>query len=296
MNNANTDRPAAAGRGRFRHNKRRNTAFLYEALIVELSKAVISKDEEKKVKLTSLIREFFQKGSVLRDELKLYQELDIKEPLSEKTAEKLVEEIKKMWSNLIDPKKAFEAQTKLINQINTVEPAIFNNFVPNYRSLATIAQLFNKNIPIRSKVLLEQKIIAGLTKSSIAEQQEQQPDMVPLDKLVLHSYIKRFNEKYKDLFEEQKQLVNKYILASEGEKAVEFKMFLNEELHRLKETLRSCLETSAELREDEQMGKAAKDVIVLLEGFSKATAAANMPEVVSAMLKTQKLVRELQTA
>ena len=30
------------------HNKRRNTAFLYEALVRELTKSVVAKDEERK--------------------------------------------------------------------------------------------------------------------------------------------------------------------------------------------------------------------------------------------------------
>ena len=33
---------------KFKHNKKRNTAFLYETLIKELTKAVVHKDEEKR--------------------------------------------------------------------------------------------------------------------------------------------------------------------------------------------------------------------------------------------------------
>ena len=36
-----------------KHNKKRNTAFLYEALIREMTKAVVSKNQEQKT--TSLI-------------------------------------------------------------------------------------------------------------------------------------------------------------------------------------------------------------------------------------------------
>ena len=33
---------------KMRHNKKRNTAFLFEALVGELTKAVVAKDEPKK--------------------------------------------------------------------------------------------------------------------------------------------------------------------------------------------------------------------------------------------------------
>jgi hypothetical protein len=36
---------------KFKHNKKRNSAFLYEVLIQELTKAVLSKDAEKQTKL-----------------------------------------------------------------------------------------------------------------------------------------------------------------------------------------------------------------------------------------------------
>ena len=42
---------------RLKHNKKRNTAFLYETLIKELTKSVVEKDIDKKEKLNSLIKE-----------------------------------------------------------------------------------------------------------------------------------------------------------------------------------------------------------------------------------------------
>ena len=41
---------------KLKHNKKRNTAFLYETLIKELTKAVVSKDIERKEILISMLK------------------------------------------------------------------------------------------------------------------------------------------------------------------------------------------------------------------------------------------------
>ena len=61
---------------KLKHNKKRNTAFLYETLVKELTKAVVEKDSYKKAKILDTIKEFFSKGSLLRKELELYQAIN----------------------------------------------------------------------------------------------------------------------------------------------------------------------------------------------------------------------------
>ena len=58
-----------------KHNKKRNTAFLYESLVKELTKAVIRQEENKKKKILELIKESFMKGSVLNEDLNLYKSI-----------------------------------------------------------------------------------------------------------------------------------------------------------------------------------------------------------------------------
>ena len=40
------------------HNKRRNTAFLYEALVRELTKSVVAKDDKRKDAVMAVMKEF----------------------------------------------------------------------------------------------------------------------------------------------------------------------------------------------------------------------------------------------
>ena len=44
---------------KFSHNKKRNTAFIYEMLIMEFSRASINKDETKKQNILSILKEYF---------------------------------------------------------------------------------------------------------------------------------------------------------------------------------------------------------------------------------------------
>ena len=46
---------------KFKHNKRRNTAFLYEILVKELTRTTIKNDAKKKQIIVQTIKEFFNK-------------------------------------------------------------------------------------------------------------------------------------------------------------------------------------------------------------------------------------------
>ena len=45
---------------RIKYNKKRNTAFLYEALVTEISKSIIEEDLERRDSIVSVIKEFFE--------------------------------------------------------------------------------------------------------------------------------------------------------------------------------------------------------------------------------------------
>ena len=64
-------------------------------------------------------------------------------------------ESKKQYIKL-NKKEIFSEQTRMINKLNKIFSAdIFSNFVPSYKNLASIYQIFNKNVSIKSKILLE---------------------------------------------------------------------------------------------------------------------------------------------
>tara|TARA_R100000808_G_C2146075_1_gene153966 strand:- start:1800 stop:2630 length:831 start_codon:yes stop_codon:yes gene_type:complete len=270
---------------RARHNKKRNTAFLYEMLVRQLTKAVLEKDDASRAELTSLIKEHFHKNEILGRELKHYEALLETSNLKSRVATKLLKEVKTDYSKL-NQEEIFEKQTRLIKQINkTLSKDIWNVFIPNYKSLATVSAIFSDNTSAKQRVLFEEMVINSM--SSEIENTETE-SLKPIDNIVYHSFVKSFNEKYGDLHEEQKVLLNKYI-ASFADNGLDLKVFLNEELGRLKTELSTAIARD-EFIADADMAKKAIKVTGMLDGFKSSS----INEVlVSKVLKVQELVREI---
>ena len=193
---------------RFKHNKKRNTAFLYESLLKEMSKAVVRKDNGKKAIVLNILKDYFSPGKILREELDLYKFLYETKKVDVYTAERILQEARKDYLNL-DMKEVFNSQTSLINIINKkLGGEVFSSFVPNYRSLATISQIFNTKMPAKSRVLLERKIISVMvSKETVPTKMTKMP---PVDSLTYKTFISKFNDKYSSgLLREQKDLLTR---------------------------------------------------------------------------------------
>ncbi len=100
-----------------KHNKKRNTAFIYEAIIRELAKAIREPDAKKKSKIIKIIRENFKGGTLLGKDLELYKSILETKNVDKYTAEKIIFQ-SRIQKNTIDHKKLFEHQSRLIENIN----------------------------------------------------------------------------------------------------------------------------------------------------------------------------------
>ena len=153
-----------------KHNKKRNTAFLYETLVRELTISVVNKDVVRKRKIVSIMKEFFRRDTTLGLELELYRTLYETTDVNEMTAEKLLLEVKRVYSAL-NQEEAFEQQSQLIGTINReLGKDTFTTFVPNYKDLATIAQIFDTRTTIKRRTLLENKVLSKMNSSVEANQ------------------------------------------------------------------------------------------------------------------------------
>jgi hypothetical protein len=266
-----------------KHNKKRNTAFVFEALTREATVAIVKGDAERKQKVVSIIRKHFGEDSLLRKDLECYRSLYENQELDENTSNKILESVK-VSKRLIDPEGLFKQQTELINDINKdLTPDTFNNFVPNYKSLATIAKMFNTNSP-KESVILESKIINGMT-GRIEEQ-----TMQTIDSITFSTFTKKFNEKYgSSLLREQKELLNHYITSFSVDE-LETKIFVNNEVTRLKESLRKAIEVE-EIANDVDMMRKTNSVIQKLETFHNLNSLNE--STLLTILKTQELVKEI---
>jgi len=274
--------------GKTKHNKKRNTAFLYEALVREMTKAVVSQDKERKNNIVDILKESFSTNKVLGKELKLYQAILESTNLDNVTAEKLLYKIREAYSEL-DEQEIYNAQSTVINRINKeIGSDVYNNFVPNYKSIATVSQLFGADstaVGIKRGVILEQQVLETITSNTTKEPKN---EMKPIDNIVFKTFTSKFNEVYgEDLLSEQKELLNRYILSFSSD--VDMKIYLNDELGRLHTALQEAL-SAEEVKSDESMTESTNSVIQMIEQFRNIPVDKNLVEKV---LKIQNLVHEI---
>ena len=268
-----------------KHNKKRNTAFIYEALVREVIKQSISQDSAKRDVVIVIIKESFPKGSQLKKELELYKTLLETKNLNERIAEKLIFEVVKQHKT-INQKQLFKEQSIVISKINKqISKSVFNNFVPNYKNLATIAQMFGNIESPKTKVLLETKLITRLI-----EKQQKKADHTNVPSLVVNTFIKRFNNTYGSLLQEQKELLTKYV-SSFQDNGTEFAFYINEEIDRLKSFISESFNMD-EIRQDNVLKEKLTTVLNLLENFNKKPLD---KEMILQIMKIQNLTQELQS-
>jgi len=218
---------------KLKHNKKRNTAFIYEVLVKELSKASMHNLQERKIKIINILKDFFSKGRLLKEELGIYQSFDKLSEPDENTIQKIISEAR-YQASIINRKKIYDSQTKVINLINkNLGQESWDTFVRGYKKMATVNQaIFSKSNP-KKQVFLEQKLVETLMASKTEKK------LFPnINKLTLSTFLKKFNNEYGEtLNEHQKELLNKYII-SYKDNGLELKIFLYNELDRIKEALK----------------------------------------------------------
>lgn len=267
-------------------NKKRNTGFVFEALIREVTKAILAKDETRRNTVVATIKESFAPGTELRKELDCYKALSSSDTFDKPTAEKLIFEVRRDI-NSINEKKLVREKNTLVSRINkNISKDVFNNFVPNYKSLATIARIFNDKTPTKERVLMESVLLESLTKETVQEKKE---DLTHIDSLVVRNFVKNFNNHYEDLLVEQRNLLQLYV-TSVNDGQTSFKFYINEELIRIKDIIQKSL-TMEEVAKDDIMVENTNRVLSLIEDLRQAEIDSTY---LMKLMKLQKLASECE--
>jgi hypothetical protein len=266
-----------------KHNKKRNTAFIYETLTRELTKAIVEKNLPRKKVIIGILKEHLGKETVLGQELALYRVLLETTNLQDRVASRLLEETKKGYAELNEG-AVFDAQSRLIAAINkSLGQEVWSTFVPNFKSLASVNGIFSKKTAIKKRVLFEQAIVDRMSRPTETLSETLQP----IDNLTYHSFIKKFNTKYSSLLQEQQDLLTHYV-TSFADDGLEMRVYLNEEIGRLKEVLATATDEAIE----PLVAQKVKEVQEYLEGFRKREF---IEKDLSKVLKVQSLAKELVT-
>ena len=200
-----------------KHSKYKNTAILFEMLVRKLTSETMTSD---KTVTVDIIKKYFGKNTTLSKELQLYNSL-IKEKIeSEAKALDFIRSCKNAHSKL--NKSALRRQRyNLVKEIS--ENFDFNKIskirINNYKELASIYKLFEYNEIDNPKELLE-------CKSSIVDHLNGKSEITLKLSPLLEKYknydkdvrlltykllVDKFNTKYSNLDENQKNILNKYI-------------------------------------------------------------------------------------
>lgn len=271
---------------KYKHNKKQNVAFLYEILVRELSKSILEKRSDVGKSIASIIKEFFPKGSILNEQLGLYSSIIAAKGFEKQNAEKMLS-FSKQAHDQLDKEKLKTNINALQKKISkTFKNDITNNFIPNYRILASISQVFSSKTPPRTRVLLEKEIIEYM--SSSHEEKKQKINLEHIDSLTYKTFIKKFNEKYGTLLPEQINLLKNFIFSFKNN--TEYKVFLNEEVSVLKQKLQT-LSKLVLFQENSDLKLGLEKTINLFESFKNNQDAEKMLEI---MLKTYELIKEFK--
>jgi hypothetical protein len=263
-----------------KHNKKRNTAFLFEVLIQEASKALVENNRDYHDIVIKTIQESFGKSTELKKELAIYLSITNHKDTNKNRAYRLIEESMIVF-NKIDKKKIFAEQSALINKINkNLNEHVFSNFVENYRVLGNIYHLLNSELTPVDRVNLKENI-----SNYVCEKDKKTNILESMDSLTYKIFVDKFNEKFsKKLNENQVLLVRNYIF-SVHDKNTGLKVYLESEIPRLKKGLSTFL---SEGKGDKEVKEKVSKVVKELENISEVN-----ESVLIKIMKIQTLVEEI---
>ncbi|MFY7936488.1 MAG: hypothetical protein ACOVOQ_03850 [Flavobacterium sp.] len=275
-----------------KHSKFKNTGVLFELLVRQVASDTLNNSDSKAI---PLIKKYFAKSTELAKELNLYQTL-VKEKFSkEDKADSLIEAVlvaKSQLNQAILNRQKYNLIKEIKN--NYVLEDFFKSKVNNYKTLAAIFKLFEYTIadnPVES-VNNRYTLIEHITRNEVKKISElnEMSAFVKQDKEVrLLSYkilVDKFNEKYSELNEGQKNLLRQYINSvSEG---TELKEFINKEVSKLQKELKTLSATI----DDKVVKIKLSEVTNLLNEITSAKAVKDNH--VLNMLRYHELIKELK--
>jgi len=226
-----------------KHSKYRNTGILFELLVRQTTSDLINNQDSKAVKI---LKKYFS-NTELGKEYSLYSTFASSPKLSEARAEILISTIIEQYKKL-DFEKINKLKYNLIREIKgTYElDNFFKAKIENYKPFASIYTIFEsqtaKTIDTKQILLNKINLLEHITlkngvdskapRSLVEEFMKEDKEIRLLTYKIL---IEKFNNKYKDLSERQKEVLKEYITNISDTKNL--KTYLNEELESIKSEL-----------------------------------------------------------
>lgn len=224
-----------------KHSKFRNTGLIFELLVKQIASDTLNNRDSAAVRI---LKENFTGKTALAKEFKLYEFIAKNKNISQSKAEAIVSTITEI-SRRLDQKQLKEQKYKLISDIkeNYNIEEFFSIQVRDYKPLAALYCLLeaqNNADLVDPSVLVDNKttILEHLTSSPQKENDVKDTlieDYAKYDKdlrlLTFKILLEKFNDKYKDLLPEQKNILKEFITSVNSN--ARLRNIVNEELTKI---------------------------------------------------------------
>lgn len=197
-----------------KNNKIKNTGLLFEMLIKQITEESISNSEPKAI---LLVKKYFY-NTELAKESKLYNSLINSSSLSESEASLLLNEALNAHKTL-NKKQLANDKYNLIKEMKQKysDTSVLKTKVDNYSVYASIYNIFESNLDttsfdivdvVRNKTTLLEHLTKKIETNPLKEIYEKSGKLTR--KLLTEATFNRFNQKFVNLNESQKEIVSNY--------------------------------------------------------------------------------------
>lgn len=204
------------------HNKKRNTALLYEFLIRSVSAALVEGDKKTSGTSLKILKKFFRPGTQLYKEFRLFNSLVKTTVTSDGVSSSIISEARSAAA-AIDTAALDKEKSQLIRSINYLikNENFFDQPVSEYKMYATIQTLMNEwrkrpgTADIDTIAKYEQSLRDWLLSEKKGPDQTITEDSPGTSRLLMKVMMKKLNEKYSEtLNSDQKEIIRSYAFST----------------------------------------------------------------------------------
>jgi len=226
------------------HNKKRNTALLYEFLVTTISRSLVEGNEKNSSQALRILRRHFKPGTELYKEFRLVHALRKTTVSSQAVAANILHEAKAA-ARAHNVKELDRQKSMLIRDINHLinDENFYDQQVSEYRFLATVQTLLNdwrsRDADLERMASYEDQLMARLTTENLVEPERLVIEESPGEsRLLMKVMMKKLNEKYSGILnDEQKALFRAYAFSTANDDPGSIKLKLTE----IRDTLLSSI-------------------------------------------------------
>ena len=204
------------------HNKKRNTALLYEFLVRTVSAALVEGDKKTSATALKILRNFYKPGTQLYKEFRLFNSL-VKTTVSSDGVSTSILSEAKAAAALINIEALDREKSQLIRSINHLikNENFYDQPVNEYRTYATIQTLLNEwrkkpgTVDIDTVAKYEQQLRDWLVTEKKEHSHSITEDSPGTSRLLMKVMMKKLNEKYSStLNSDQKEIIRSYAFST----------------------------------------------------------------------------------